>query len=52
MDGLGRLLTVGVMATDAVRLRPAQLLAARFVHRFYKAGGLVAEAAAEGAPVG
>jgi GT2 family glycosyltransferase len=44
MDGLGRLLTLGVMATDAVRLRPAQLLAARFVHRFYKAGGLVAEA--------
>jgi len=43
MDGLGRGLTVGVMAADAVRVRWAQLLAARFVHRFYKIGGLVAE---------
>ena len=44
MGRLGRLLTVAMMAADAVRLRSAQLLSARFVHRFYKLGGLVAEA--------
>ena len=43
MGRLGELLTLGLMAADAVRLRPAQVLAARFVHRFYKLGGLVAE---------
>jgi GT2 family glycosyltransferase len=42
MDALGQALTWGVMAADAVRARPLQLLAARFVHRWYKVGGLVA----------
>lgn len=42
MDWLGRLLSIGVVASDAARLRPAQLLSARLVHRFYKMGGLVA----------
>jgi GT2 family glycosyltransferase len=42
MEAGGHLLTVGVMAADAVRVRPAQLLAARLVHRWYKVGGLVA----------
>jgi GT2 family glycosyltransferase len=42
MDVVGHALTLGVMAADAVRARPLQLLAARFVHRWYKVGGLVA----------
>jgi GT2 family glycosyltransferase len=42
MEALGQVLTVGVRAADAVRVRPLQLLAARFVHRWYKIGGLVA----------
>jgi GT2 family glycosyltransferase len=42
MEAFGRVLTVGVMAADTVRVRPLQLLAARFVHRWYKVGGLVA----------
>jgi GT2 family glycosyltransferase len=43
MDVLGEALALGLVAADAVRLRPAQVLAARFVHRFYKVGGLMAE---------
>src|SRR5215471_3836292 len=42
MDVLGHALTGGVMAADAIRVRPAQLLTARIVHRLYKIGGLVA----------
>jgi hypothetical protein len=42
MDALGQVLTIGVMAADAIRARPLQLLAARFVHRWYKVGGLLA----------
>jgi GT2 family glycosyltransferase len=42
MEGLGQVLTVGVMAADALHARPLQLLAARLVHRWYKVGGLVA----------
>lgn len=48
MKAFGRALTVGVMATDAIRVRPLQLLAARFVHRWYKIGGLVAAGYARG----
>jgi hypothetical protein len=43
MDALGRVLVMGTMATDVVRVRPLQMLWARLVHRFYKLGGLVAE---------
>lgn len=43
MRALGRLMTGGLMAADLVRVRPAQLLAARFLHRFFKLGGLCAE---------
>jgi len=42
MDVVGRALTGGVMAADAIRVRPVQLLTARIVHRLYKIGGLVA----------
>ncbi|MBJ7600211.1 glycosyltransferase [Candidatus Nephthysia bennettiae] len=42
MDAIGHALSWGVMAADAVRARPLQLLAARLVHRWYKVGGLVA----------
>lgn len=42
MDAFGEALTLGVRAADAVRVRPLQLLAARFVHRWYKIGGMVA----------
>jgi len=42
MDVLGRALTSGVIAADAIRIAPAQLLTARIVHRLYKLGGLVA----------
>lgn len=43
MDGVGRLLTAGLSASDLVRARPAQMMAARLTHRFYKVGGLAAE---------
>ncbi len=42
MRALGRICSTGVMAADLVRVRSLQLLTARFVHRFYKVGGLVA----------
>jgi GT2 family glycosyltransferase len=42
MDAVGQALTWGVMAADALRARPLQLAAARFVHRWFKLGGLVA----------
>lgn len=43
MRALGWALTAGVRTTDLLRVRTAQLLAARLVYRFYKLGGLVAE---------
>src|SRR3984893_17122351 len=42
MDAAGQALTWGVMAADAIRARPLQLLTARLVHRWFKMGGLVA----------
>jgi len=42
MAVVGRALTAGVMAADAIRVIPVQVLTARIVHRFYKIGGLVA----------
>jgi GT2 family glycosyltransferase len=55
MEVLGRLMTGGVWAADLARVRPVQLLTARFQHRFYKVGGLVEEGfdvGAEREPVG
>lgn len=43
MDWLGHVLTLGLVMADTARIGPAQILAARFVHRYYKLGGLVAE---------
>jgi GT2 family glycosyltransferase len=43
MRALGELMTGGVVAADLVRVRSAQLLGARFLHRFFKVGGLAAE---------
>lgn len=43
MEVLGRLMTGGVWVADLIRVRRAQLLAARLQHRVYKVGGLTAE---------
>jgi len=43
MDRLGRLLTTGLEWADLVKVRPAQVFAARLVRRFYRVGGLTRE---------
>jgi GT2 family glycosyltransferase len=43
MNGIGRLLTLGLAGADVVRIRPAQVAAARLVRRFYRVGGITRE---------
>jgi GT2 family glycosyltransferase len=43
MDRLGRLLTTWLATADFVRVRPAQVLAARLARRFYRVGGMTRE---------
>src|SRR6266851_1490321 len=43
MDRLGRLLTTGLETADLVKVRPAQVFAARLVRRFYRVGGMTRE---------
>jgi len=42
-DLIGRLMTAGLWGADLVRVRPAQVAAARLIHRFYKVGGITLE---------
>ena len=49
MDRLGRLLTAALATADLVKVRPAQVSAARLVRRFYRVGGITAEARGHGA---
>ena len=43
MEVLGRTLVAPLLAADLVRVRPAQLMAARLLHRYYKIGGIAIE---------
>jgi hypothetical protein len=43
MDALGRSLVGPLWAADLVRVPPAQLTAARLLHRYYKVGGIAME---------
>jgi len=43
MDRLGRLLTTGLEWADLIKVRQAQVPAARLVRRFYRVGGLTRE---------
>ena len=43
MDRLGRLLTTGLETADVIKVRPAQVFAARLVRRFYRVGGMSRE---------
>jgi hypothetical protein len=43
MERIGRLTTVGLRAADLVKVRPAQIAAARLVRRFYRVGGMTSE---------
>jgi GT2 family glycosyltransferase len=43
MNGIGRLLTLGLAGADVVRIRPAQVATARLVRRFYRVGGITRE---------
>ncbi|TMF70515.1 MAG: hypothetical protein E6I15_14470 [Chloroflexi bacterium] len=43
MTALGEVLTFGLRASDLTKWRPAQLLAARAVHRLNKVGGITSE---------
>jgi GT2 family glycosyltransferase len=40
---IGHLLELGLRGADLVRLRPAQIAAARLIYRFYRVGGIVLE---------
>ncbi len=42
-DLIGQFMTVGLWGADLVRIRPAQVAAARLIHRFYKVGGITRE---------
>lgn len=50
MNGIGRLLTLGLAGADVVRIRPAQVAAARLVRRFYRVGGISRERLVIGTP--
>jgi len=43
MTAVGQVLTLGLRASDLTKWRPAQLLAARAVHRLNKVGGITSE---------
>jgi GT2 family glycosyltransferase len=45
MEGLGRLLAIGLQTADLLRMRPAQVTAARLLRRFYRVGGITRELA-------
>lgn len=42
-DLIGRFMTAGLWGADLVHMRPAQVAAARLIHRFYKVGGIALE---------
>lgn len=51
MDLLGRILVAPLVLADLARVRPAQLAAARLLHRYYKVGGIAIEERQEETPV-